>query len=308
MLGMGFFVLGLMQRSGKEASCAECGYMRTPEGAMPDKCPECGAVWSESGGIVSGKYKRNVPMMLVGVLCVMLGVSTVFMQMRIAGFLSRLQPTRWLINDISAGSGGMAWFQWPELQSRTLSEEETVQLAEQLLVQQRKKGYMASAAQAWITKQLTGNILPDDLRNKWFSSMFDIELVAPKTMRVGSKFRVEIDAVNQRTLDSTGMAGLHHRLLIDGFYVGDAHDPIGRLSHTMYPSLMANDSKYKQFAEVDAEVVGKLPIRFVIWSVVAPRPGHKWQIHWNEDGDPQLPPGTIWSERMEVEATVDVLP
>ena len=184
--GAAFFAYSSVRR-GDEPRCRTCQYdlSGAPEGGYA-KCPECGASLRFSMSIIKGTRRVVVPMIVVGLVVMALGITSVF-RLRPAVYVPHL-PTGSLIREATAtlGSSSLAW---KELTSRQLSDAQTQALFEGLLEQRETRAYSSQDAEEWLDAAVRAGGLPGDLVERYFDGTLTLWIAAPDAVSVDDSMR-----------------------------------------------------------------------------------------------------------------------
>lgn len=299
--GAGIASAGHLRREGDARHCPKCDYEFgfPDESAAPRVCPECGTAWI--GRLVRGTRKGSPGMMAVGYAVA--GSTFVFMFSGMTGLnLAPHLPTGALI--AWTGAGEHITKPMAELAGRTLTAEQTVDLARRLLDRRAAARYSISAdGIKWLDAQIAAGALPAELRERFFAEMFTGDLHAPSSVRVGEPFTVGLRG-------SDAADGFTHKcfVCIAGFGVGDGPATAGRSADAHYPNLinMAKPTAYTKAATATlvANRPGETVVRGEIWIVVAGR--SPAPVTWGSDGTPSFAAPVDWVKKVVLERRVRV--
>lgn len=319
LLGLGFggFVMvvthlyrtGLSRREGDTRHCAQCDYEYAFDDATdspdaPNRCPECGHAWRYN--LVRGRLVRSRTRIVAASILLALGAVLVFTPVLWRGSLHRLLPTgvlAWLV----AQSPRDAFAAWAELNTRTLSAEQRVQLARRLLDARRGSRLWFDAAN-FLEAEVTAGTLPPELVERYYAEMFTVRLSTPARARVGEAFDVRL--VEGMAWDTPG-----HRVVVyfAGFSV-DGGPPAARRDEVVWGTLIAVDDvragrndQYRPTASLTITTRGTHTVRAAMWVAVVPlSSGVHQPIAWSASGEPTRPAGALWWENRVLEAVVEV--
>jgi len=296
-------------RIGQSRHCAQCGYQRAPQGHDPERCPECGASWKKPGGTVEGAPARNKRDLIVG--CSLMAVSAALMftyMMPLFGgraWTMRVVPASTLIRS-TVTARGFASDEWAELQRRQLTPEQTIELAEGLLERRLRKGHLGYDEGAWMWAQISAGALPAELIDRFYRETADVWVDAPENSRMGDSLTVRL-ASETRTTAPSPTFHLYEIVFFGGFFVGNGETPLERRDRAAFAGLL-DEREYQIATVLTPSAPGPLRIRAVLYlSVYPPLTTRGPRLAtWHGDGTATLPPGALWSERIELERIIDV--
>ena len=315
-LMIGFFLLmtGWKHRAGPASFCAACGYQRTP-GETADSCsccPECAGNWNEVGGTRHGEANRRPGYIAAGATLAALGLVLVLNPLMLGNWKAMVLPTSSLIQEASRPHGSFLMDEWAELNGRTLSEAETIELAEALLAKRLGKSYSDREDEKWLTAQIAANALPGELVARYYAEALDVWIIGSSAARVGETMKLEIGTHYR----GGGLAGSPQPVaLISGFFVGDDPTPNGRQIQGI-PGVMFGHVRLQYGGEdvgpgngpshtLTPNAPGTVRVRLALWLAHLPQPGNV-AITWNNDGTPVAPAGAVWMEQRVIEHVIEV--
>ncbi len=303
LVGTGVFYLSLhRKRAGKTQHCASCGYQRAPGGENPQRCSECGADWSQPGGIITGAAARRPLHLWLAYGCFAAAALLMVAPSSLRDRMLRLLPTSTLIGSATT-SQGFTTAEWSELGGRQLTPEQRRRLAIGLLDKRLRDDYLDSREGTWLWTQVSGGALTTDLTERYFRDMLDVWIDAPAMASVGAPFEVSLGS---RFRHSNPPTGIDEIVYFGGFFVGDDKTALARRHRASYAGLLDDDS-YRICTSVMPDQAGPLQIRAVLYFAVGPSLAWaKPPARWGEDETAALPPAATWSRRIEVVQTVEV--
>ncbi|HRP62345.1 MAG TPA: hypothetical protein PK400_03545 [Phycisphaerales bacterium] len=299
----------------KQRYCASCDYQLAPTEVVSDRCPECAAVWTAPGAVYSGKRfdHRKFTAMNVGMTLMMFFI---IFGMGPLWTTARISSDAKLMSKVVTGRGFL-FDEWTELNARTLSPEQTVELARGLMDRREKRATLERNAYDWLFMRIAAGELPQELADEVYSGIIKSNVIAPQRARVGEEIVIGFENVNRFQDPLTGVP--QPAALFSGYFVGDDPTPHGRASNVQPivgfgtriishgQTQMGYDGMSAKLTIVP-ERAGPLKIQVRYWLVgVAMAAGGMSQpIQWNDDGTPVLPAGTAWAYEHVLEATIDV--
>jgi hypothetical protein len=319
MIGSVLLIAGAKFRRGDSVFCAACDYEKAP-GLDTESCPECGSDWRSPGGVVHGTpQRRPIPYWTGSVLLYLAILVMVTNGIGLHRQLLSVKPSGILLeragND-AIGSDSI----WRELTGRTLTDEQRLTLARDLLKLRREVSYFsATPGAAWLEQEVLQGTLPDDIVERYYRDWLRFELRAPGRARVGEAVVIRAPARLRRGGFNSGR---HAYAMIEGFRVGDKPDWIGRATEPLAGVTVSSpeDEELGRWgvslptmedrtpsATITMERPGPLTVRFAVWIVILDGPDGDDEIGWDANGGLTLPTtGVTWSERLELTHEIGV--
>jgi hypothetical protein len=282
--GMSLAMWGWRGRVDASPRCASCGYETGELDRLPEQCPECGELWLVPGGIA---FERNVRRPWVAAAGAAVAVLAFAMIMPGHGLTARAMPTPLLISSVRQAQ----WIDdhvWGQLQKRSLSPERQVALAEALLDRRLAGMTFYGAPGAWLDG--IADSLPPELRRRYYMEMADLSLARQDGGRV--------DLVPR----SRGSSVINFVYYVRGPVEVDGVERLPAADEMMPTWSSGGDS----IALVDIPRGEWATVRASVWVVIVPMAQVRMprQVQWSEDGLPQLAPGAVWVEKVELEMEV----
>jgi DNA-directed RNA polymerase subunit RPC12/RpoP len=299
MIGMGLAAGGWGRRVGESLHCPQCEYeFGTQDQAdAPIRCPECGTGWL--GRLKKGRRVRSPRLVAAGIALAFTGMivlNPIFYMGRLAPHL----PTPLLFASLYAAPKA-AYTVWDEMATRPLDPSWTRTMAERVLRCRRKDQYDSSPSQ-WFENMIAGKKIPADLEDRFYREGFQAALVAPRRVKAGEAFIVQLRV--HHAANGGGTMGL----MFAGYAIGDEPASAGRQDKTVWayqlrPGVL---SRHRDVLPqtLKADHPGELRIRAVFWLVY--QPSFADELAWQPDGMPLKPTRATWFERIETEAIVRV--
>ncbi|MEZ6233545.1 MAG: hypothetical protein R3B68_05090 [Phycisphaerales bacterium] len=313
LIGVMFMPTGL--RQGNELRCAKCQFEYAYEAPgsppAPDYCSECGQRWHDRHGLVRGRTAR--PTWGSGAFAVVLVALLLGLGVLRTPMLG-LFPTGTLIRQVTAPNAGFVMDEWKELNTRTLSSDQRLRLARGLLDLRLAEQSLPAEADAWLDAEIVAGRLPPELVDRYHREMFDATLYGPQRVRVWENAVFGLDTLER----GYPFAPRDAYLAIRGFSSDDDPATLRATQNALlYGSLAGGRSAWLGVqtarpggveAPFTFETPGTRRITCVYWLVVLPQNTPAGPITWNADGTPNLPAGTLFSERREIKVEVEVTP
>lgn len=300
------------RRSGAGRHCAVCNYQQAPNGAPPERCPECGTSWAGRGATVRGSRSSRPQALWIGGALVPAAVGLLMFMLensRTTNYTLRIVPTTALLHDV-ANEQVLNDAAVAELTRRPLTSAERETLASALLDRRlQREGFFGPAA-VWFASELAAGRLSQSIIERYQREKLKLWIEAPQDARVGESIHLSVGGEyrGRETPKPAAADGFY----VAGFLVGEESQLLGRRARADYArSFDTTLPSKKRFdeaphAECVARTPGPLRIRFVGWLVVDTKFTTGREIEWQPDGTPKIPNSAVWSERIEVETTVHV--
>jgi hypothetical protein len=268
-------------RTERGPRCTACGYETGDMNNLPERCPECGALWLLAGGISLERRVRNPWLMgATAVVGVVLFVSLLGGQ----SVLPRVMPTPMLHQSIRE-SFSMSDSLFKRALARAETPEQQIALAAALIDRSAAGLHMFAAPQVWL--EGVADSLPDDLRRRFYMEMADIRLLDRGRDADSGQRRIEL-AVERRGLGRGQLAFVVvGPILLDGEKI--------RAAESHYSAVITR----RPVQAVIAAGEGPRAVTARVWLIVVPMAaGGLKEIQWSEEGEPVLPPSVLWVEEI----------
>lgn len=298
----GFLLIGFgqMKRKGRSARCSECEYMSPPLGGLPEVCPECGADWSQVGGLVKGERIRTTKHVVAGVTCIAIGAMLMFTPFFGATWKYSLLPTSSLIKNIT-NTGGFTYDEWIVLNTRTLSPTQSLNLATGLLDKRVSRGHFSNDADDWFVARITAGTLPADLVDRYYLEYLELRIDAPSSAIVGRRISIGFESSYRQgnAFVNPGPSTIFGEIMTD-------ERPIeGTRAERVVAGVSMDATNVPSF-ELLVDEVGDIRITRDVWIVFAPLNAFSGKVVWQSDGTPLIPPGLAWSRQITLEHVIEV--
>jgi hypothetical protein len=267
-------------RTERGPRCTACGYETGDMNNLPERCPECGALWLLAGGISLERRVRNPWLMgATAVVGVVLFVSLLGGQ----SVLPRVMPTPMLHQSIRE-SFSMSDSLFKRALARAETPEQQIALAEALIDRRAAGLHTFSTPQMWL--EGIADSLPEDLRRRFYMEMADIRL-RDLGLESGGQRRIELVAERR---------GLGRGLLA---FVAVGPVPLDgmeiRAAESHYSAVITR----RPVQAVIAAGEGPRAVTARVWLIVVPMAaGGLKEIQWSQEGEPVLPPSVLWVEEI----------
>lgn len=314
-VGAGYVAWRFQPGQDKDRYCASCDYQLAPSEVVSDRCPECAAVWTSPGAVYSGKRfdQRKFIAMNAGMTMVMLFI---FFGMGPFWTTARIASDAKLMSKVIT-SRGFLFDAWAELNARTLSPEQTVELARGLMDRREKRATLERDAYDWLFMRIAADELPQELADEVYSGIIKSSVIAPQRARVGEEIVIGFESINRFQDPLTGVP--QPAALFSGYFVGD--DPTPHHRATNVQPLVGFGTRIISYGQTQRGYDGmsekltivpqqagplKIHVRYWLVGVAMPAGGMSQPLTWNHDGTPVLPAGTVWAYEQTLEWTIEV--
>lgn len=276
--------------------CSRCRYRFAPDGDNPEQCPECGAYWKMPGGVRELQKLRYPGLLIVsGGLC-LLAIASFVVFVKSPSFFRSLIPTSALIDHI--GRSRHPFHEWRELQTRTLSKDQSTTLARKIVAKCGRGRIRDDISIQWMWTQIQSGQLPDDIKEDFFANALDVTLVGPETAYVGQVFSFTVESYSTYT---------------SRFAAVGKNSPVSFVWKTDDLTFSESRSDWRKgvlaymFRGWGVEP-GKRTIRLSYCVVYGPNPISPNQASWNSQGDLILPSHTKVAKQGLLTDEIEILP
>lgn len=298
-IGVALIIYGYVTRTGESRHCATCEFQQAPTGPTPDRCPECGANWQTAKAVVTGRkvftqnhVRGGIGLVLLSLLLFILPMFDLYWEFKL---LSTEKLIGLRVNSI------IAFEEWAELQRRTLTPAQEILLADGLLDQRIRDGYIAADADSWLVALMNGGKLPINLAVRYYSEFMEFELTAPQQAKVGEKVNVQLVSVCRWNSGS----GNPVPYVFIGAYVVDGQERLESREPVAVHGISMPD--HESGIDLTAGEVGEIHVSLELWVVFSTSPLFIGDIVWQEDGSPLLMPlPKSHSQKITLEHVIEV--
>lgn len=305
--------------------CAKCAYPYI-DPDTPERCPECGAFWQRAAALKLPKPTVARPARVIGAFVFFVFVAMMFLPIYGPG-MSYLPTT--IVRWIALSTSFRASSAFVELGKRTLSPDDTRELAQHLLTRSSTDILTSRDGMLWLESLALNGTLPADLRERYFAEMRIPVLRVSSPLAPGDPGAAAVAFIARAQIAPAADAfAIVHSITLhapDGTAVPTNRElllntlvaPMTALWSSPFFSKPAlppppdpRQAVYSTYprAQFTAPPCGMYIVRAQIWIVVVPPGGMGGWVppYVKPDGSLNPPPGMVWSKHFVLEEPLEV--
>lgn len=301
MFGVGLAACGRFARHPGQISCMKCDYPLVGL-QLPCSCPECGTTISALSDATDRPRARDTRLVLIGIAIAVLSVSMMVLRFYRPQALYTAMPRAALIQLAPNDRGA-----FESLMGTSLTTEE-----EDLLIAgmfKSRTGFTSGSSYEqgeWFGNMITQGRLSTDQLNQLFDEYVQVEINAPKRVRVGTPVQLTLRA-------DYAHASLDVWYFFSGFHIDEDPTLRGRMDRALSRTFIVGDpdpdhikSGYVPVYSWIPETPGTYTIRARVVFALGSGYSYSKAVVWADEDLPEYPNQPIWSRVIELEHTITI--